>query len=128
MHRVPGVYACVCVCIRVCCIHVCICEHAVWYMHMHAYTYRHACGGQKPTLDIFLHCFPPYFLKQGPSANLKLTNFTRLLTGQQALGFLLSSMPGFFMGTGDLNLSLHTDVAVTLPSELSHQPLLLNDL
>lgn len=92
MHRVPGV------CVHVCCIHVCICEHAVWYMHMHTYTCRHACGGQKLTLDIFLYCFPPYFLKQGPSPNLKRASSTRLLTGQQAPGFLLSSMSGSLHG------------------------------
>lgn len=75
------------------------------------------------------YCFPPYFLREGISLNLKHTNCLDWLAASSR--DLPVSMPhsvllwGFIsMGAGDLNPSPHT--CVQLLYQLSHRELLLH--
>lgn len=75
---------CACMCIRV---FACVWEHMC----------VGACGGQRLTSNIFLHCSPPYSLSQGFSFELRM-GYSSLLhgspvSGSQALGYGWATTP-----------------------------------
>lgn len=73
----PQLTLCVCVCMQAyICKYMFICVH--WCIQMCIDMNEHMCGSQSSTLDSFLYCFLPYFLRQDNSLNQKIADTARL--------------------------------------------------
>lgn len=73
----PQLTLCVCVSMQAyICKYMFICVH--WCIQMCIDMNEHMCGSQSSTLDSFLYCFLPYFLRQDNSLNQKIADTARL--------------------------------------------------
>lgn len=69
-------------------MHVCMCV-CVWvhaYMHVCVPVWSLVCSCMRThtTLGVFCHCFPPYFLRWGPSLNLE-SDLLAIVAGQRVV-------------------------------------------